>query len=329
MACARPEIVQRLLKRLVCSPLSKSLCYARMGAYARLYLFSGSDIEYIHLLERALQALQSHHLNCRLGSFSTTTESNRPPKRRRDGTPLKSPAVLEPAEPTSCLAFLPSGTSSSSTSPDGPLSTQSLTAPSAPAASHNPRPGSENPSKKARAGSWKKAADALINDTPVAEKWKTPWIIESAVSSSDCHSPAKLILGTSPPNTISGVVETGFQDEILVRAATFASNIANYGNRADLYTKIHSFHEIVLGSICVILLDCGKPQEDVDSIMQIHISNAEPKHLNRLRNGAKWANSLVNALHWRGWGNRAQEVLFHCKLHKSNSRLNNFLPIRG
>jgi hypothetical protein len=192
-----------------------------------------------------------------------------------------------------------------------------LTASSAPAASHNPQSGSENPSKKARAESWKKAADALINDTPVAEKWRTPWIIESAGSSYHCHSPAKFILGTSPPNAISGVVETGFQDEILVRAATFASNIANYGSRADLYTKIHSFHEIVLGSICVVLLDCGKPQEDVDSIMQIHISNAEPKHLNRLRNGAKWANGLVNALHWRGWGRRAQEVLFYCKLNKA------------
>lgn len=300
-----------------------------MGAYARLYLFSGSDIEYIRLLEKALQALQSHHLNCRLGSFSPTTESNRPPKRRRDGTALKSPAVLESAEPTSCLALLPSGTSSPSTSPDGALSTQSLTAPSAPAASHDPRPGPENPSKKARAGSWKKAADALINDTPVAEKWKTPWIIESTVPSSDCHSPAKLILGTSPPNTISGIVETSFQDEILVRAATFASNIANYGNRADLYTKIHSFHEIVLVSICVVLLDCGKPQEDVDSIMQIHISNAEPKHLNRLRNGAKWANSLVNALHWRGWGKRAQEVLFYCKLHKKQFSIEQFLTDPG
>jgi hypothetical protein len=300
-----------------------------MGAYARLYLFSGSDIEYIHLLEKALQVLQTHHLNCRLGSFSTPTESNRPPKRRRDGTAVKSPAVLESAEPTSCLALLPSGTSLFSTPPDGALSTPSLTASSTPAASHNPQPGSENPAKKARAESWKKAADALINDTPVAEKWKTPWIIESGVSSSDCHFPAKLILGTSPPDVISGVVETGFRDEILVRAATFASNIANYGNRADLYTKIHSFHEIVLGSICVVLLDCGKPQEDVDSIMQIHISNAEPKHLNRLRNGAKWANGLVNALHWRGWGKRAQELLFHCKLHQAILDCTLFLPIRG
>jgi hypothetical protein len=315
MACARPEIVHR---RLVCCPSpSKSLNYARMGAYARLYLFSGSDREYIRLLEKALQALQFHHLNCPLGPFSTTTESNRPTKRRRDGTAFKPPAVLESAGPTSCLSLLPPGTSLSSTLPDGAPSTRSLTASSAPAASHNPRSGSDNPPKKARAEPWKKAADALINDTPVAEKWKTPWIVESAVSSYDCHSPAKLILGTSPPNTISGVVETDFQDEILARAATFASNIANYGNRADLYAKIHSFHEIVLGSICVVLLDCGKPQEDVDSIMQIHISNAEPKHLNRLRNGAKWANSLVNALHWRGWGKRAQEVLFHCKSHKA------------
>jgi hypothetical protein len=289
-----------------------------MGAYARLYLFSGSDREYIRLLERALQALQFHHFNCPLGPFSTTTtESNRPTKRRRDGTALKSPAVLEPTEPTSCLSLLPSRTSLSSTPLDAAPPTQSLTASSGPAASHNPQSGSENPSKKARAEPWKKAADALINDTPVAEKWKTPWIVESAVSSYDCHSPAKLILGTSPPNTISGVVEADFQDEILARAATFASNIANYGNRADLYARIHSFHEIVLGSICVVLLDCGKPQEDVDSIMQIHISNAEPKHLNRLRNGAKWANSLVNALHWRGWGKRAQEVLFHCKSHKA------------
>jgi hypothetical protein len=287
-----------------------------MGAYARLYLFSGSDTEYIHLLEKALQVLQSHHLNCRLGSFSTSTQSNRPPKRRRDGTPVKPPAVLGSAAPTSCLALPPSGTLLPSTPPDGARSTPSLTAPSAPAASHPPQGGSQNPSKKARAGSWKKAADALITDTPVAESWTTPWIVDSGVFS-DCHSTAELILGTSFPKTISGVAETGFQDEILVRAAAFASNIANYGNRADLYTKIHSFYELVLGSLCIVLLDCGKPQEDVDSIMQIHISNAEPKHLNRLRNGAKWANSLVNALHWRGWGKRAQELLFYCKLHNA------------
>src|SRR5436853_1048379 len=128
-----------------------------MVAYARLYLFSGSDIEYIHLLEKALQTLQLHHRNCRLGLFSTTTESNGPTKRRRDGTVVKSPAVLRSAEPTSCLALLPSRTSLSSTPPDGALSTQSLTASSAPAVSHNPQSGSENPSKKARAESWKKA----------------------------------------------------------------------------------------------------------------------------------------------------------------------------
>jgi hypothetical protein len=284
-----------------------------MGAYARLYSFSGSDIEYIYFLEKTLQALQLHHHNCALQLLPpTATEGHRATKRQRSG------AVLDILQPTSpCLSLSTPGTSLSLASFNGASSTQCLPASSVVAANHKPQSGSENPSKKAQPEPWRKTADALIKATPVAEKWKTPWVVNDTVTSYNCHSPSQLIFGTPLRNAISGDVENGSQEEVLARAANFARSIRYYGDTADLCKKIQCFQEIVLGSVCVYLLDCGIPQEDVDSVMKIHISNAGPKHLSRLRNGAKLASSFVNGLHWNGWGNRAGELLFLCKLRKA------------
>jgi hypothetical protein len=276
-----------------------------MGPYIRMYHFSGSDEQYICFLEKALQALGFHHRNCGLQLLSPPiTESHRATKRRRNLDSLPQTFLL-PSAPENLLV---------STSSNGVSSTQSSTASSI-LPNHNCTPGGEKPLKKAQ--SWKKAADALIKATPAAKEWKTPWIVKDPVTSYDCHSPTKLILGSSPPDEVSEDVETGFKDEALAKAAHFARTIRYCGDTADLLFKIKCFREIVLASICIVLLDCGKLQKDVDSVMKIHISNAKPKHLNRLRYGAKWANSLVNELHWHGWGNRAQEVLFLCKSHEA------------
>jgi hypothetical protein len=278
-----------------------------MGSHTRLLpSFSGSDIEYISLLEKLLLALEFHHRNCPLQLIPPTTTAA---KRRRIET-LEISTELSSLQPKSPLST--PAASLFLTSSDGASCTQSLTASSS-HASNDHQSGSSNPPKKFRTEPWKKPADALIKTTPVAQEWKIPWITNDRGSSNECHSLTNLILGTSFPNTISGDVETGFQDEVLARAANFAHSIRYYDDTADLCSKIRCFQEIVLASICVVLLDCGRPRKDVDAIMQIHIVDGVSKHLHRLRNGAKWANSLVNELHWRGWANRAQELLFLCR----------------
>ena len=102
-----------------------------------------------------------------------------------------------------------------------------------------------------------------------------------------------------------------FRNDVLINYAKSYANVTKKSEKTLEFAQlVHSFRELVFVSLCVVLEYYGIPEDDINQVMKICISNSEPKHLKRLRRGARLANRLVDELSRSGWGDLATEMLF-------------------
>jgi hypothetical protein len=68
------------------------------------------------------------------------------------------------------------------------------------------------------------------------------------------------------------------------------------------------------------------PEYHIDRLMCLAISCAGKSYPSKIRKGVNWANTLIDELNRRGWGNRGSELLMLCE---SGCRTNMFAPARA
>ena len=78
--------------------------------------------------------------------------------------------------------------------------------------------------------------------------------------------------------------------------------------------RLLAFRELIFASVCVTLLECRVPKDEVNRIMRTALSTSSgERSLKRMRYGVQWINRLVRELLQRGWGLKASSLFFICK----------------
>jgi hypothetical protein len=100
-----------------------------------------------------------------------------------------------------------------------------------------------------------------------------------------------------------------------IAAARRYANMAKDSRvQAKFASLIASFQDLIFHSMCVVLIHCGYSVEDVDTVMRNRSSTSAPKNLQRLRNGAAWANEVISETtegEWTGISDCIAELYFY------------------
>jgi hypothetical protein len=157
--------------------------------------------------------------------------------------------------------------------------------------------------KKARRGTkswWKQWTDPLLTEV------SSRIFIEHA----DCEVlgiPLVPVSDESKLNDTNLISVTGNRgcsdkDFLLYKASIYAGKVKSDGIRA-------AFEQMAFVSLCVVLIDHGISDEEVNKVMRICITDSTYEHLRRLRSAATWFNSIISDLQSHGWGGKASAAL--------------------
>ncbi|OBT39577.1 hypothetical protein VE00_09480 [Pseudogymnoascus sp. WSF 3629] len=96
--------------------------------------------------------------------------------------------------------------------------------------------------------------------------------------------------------------------------------------------QVHAFQELIFVSACFVLTASGVKTSEVNSIMQLCVSDSKDAHLRRLRRGSQWANEQMSKM-CPTLEHLAMDYIFHspmsvnkyCILGQSPTESNNYL----
>ncbi len=154
--------------------------------------------------------------------------------------------------------------------------------------------------KRARIGKcrWQSDMDEFLLDIPVAESWEAKrkyYMLASLVENRDAVN----LLVNNPNATASGAEKLHFlgsEFSLLQRAKAYAHLTQGSQIEGRFRTKIGCFQELVLTSLCAVMVQSGYSKDSIESVMRVYISKSNPKHLERLRQGAVWVNRVIGRL---------------------------------
>ncbi|CZR66039.1 uncharacterized protein PAC_15940 [Phialocephala subalpina] len=164
---------------------------------------------------------------------------------------------------------------------------------------------------------WRSEIDKLLADVPVASRWVDKRE-ELDLSDAQNHLALTVLLRrpwrvTSSPDDSchSGSSTNGLLD----CAKTYANATKDTQCLAKIATNLALFQELILVSLCVVLVEIGVSEDHVDPVMKLCWASEkkqekEPdrKTLRRNRRGARWVNRCIGKLSESGWGLRSTEI---------------------
>lgn len=172
---------------------------------------------------------------------------------------------------------------------------------------------------------WRAEMDRMLAGVPVASGWVDR---REGLELSDNHLALAMLLrrpwmvtpptdGSCHPQTRSLPRSNG----LLHCAETYANATREIQSLAKFATNVALFQELVLVSLCVVLVEKGVGEDQVDPVMKLCWANdkkqeKEPseKCLERNRRGALWANRCIGKLSEGRWGLRSTEIFLLCKM---------------
>ena len=192
-------------------------------------------------------------------------------------------------------------------------------------------------SPKERRSTWgpetREKAKALVQATPKAGKW---WesLHEAGAGSEQQNQLIITFLFSgerSFPDTSKFNKSDSASSNILVqRSQNYAIICRERDISATLSVKLVNFQKFILVSMCVVLCDLGFPDEVVDSIMRVGVTQSgDTRYLSRLRQTAIWMNRLIDRLNSNGWDNRGSELLLLCEAYRSCPHFKTLTSTRG
>ncbi|KAL2065268.1 hypothetical protein VTL71DRAFT_2937 [Oculimacula yallundae] len=95
--------------------------------------------------------------------------------------------------------------------------------------------------------------------------------------------------------------------KLVTVARQYALGTKSFERHNGFAVQLHSFRELVLVSLCVVIEHEGIPIETINDLMRICLSSSGAANLYRLRRGALWVNRVIAGLIRKGWQHGATE----------------------
>lgn len=190
------------------------------------------------------------------------------------------------------------------------------------------------PTKKARKPKprWQVEMDGMLCDIPKAKEWSSKRAAVGLSSWIEILDAFDIIIDGAMRSAAPVAVES---DRSIVRfepADAFMRLLNRYANAVAVldirkrFTKqIVHFCQLVFVSLCCVLVYNGMDTSLVDDVMKIWIGPSDPKNLDVLRRGGRWANRMISALAKKGLCYRASEAFVLCGCYAAeehNARAN-------
>ena len=171
------------------------------------------------------------------------------------------------------------------------------------------------------AKSWMPLAKKLIDLTPLAADWWKKAELFHLETIMQGGMAAQFVLdGSTKTLSITRREETevannrGTEESWLLCAARrYAETTANRALTVECVLMLVNFQKFIVLCICAVLSQTGASKPALVDITRICFGNVSEEYALRLWRTAVFLNQLVDGLGFRGWGNRASELLLLCE----------------
>lgn len=169
--------------------------------------------------------------------------------------------------------------------------------------------------------SWLPLAKKLVDLTPLAADWWKEAELFNLETIMQGGMAAQFVLDGStktlsiPRQTENEVSYNYGTEECWLLSATraYAETAANRAFTVECVLMLVNFQKFIVLCICAVLSQTGAPKAALVDITRICFGNVSEEYALRLWRTAVFLNQLVDGLGFRGWGNRASELLLICK----------------
>lgn len=229
------------------------------------------DVSYILQLESRIRMLEAHHRNCTLQNPTSLPSPVEPSRGSAIELGLNLEARGHNTQPE--ITFINSGISQ----------TKSI----------------ENSVKGSKPQRWVKSADNILDSS---HNWNELGIT-SQLALADVFGSLKN--DESNSSLVIQGSDARYREELLPSLKRYAKLVKGIRAAAKLALLTANYQSLVFVSICVVLENHNIFNSDiVDGLLRDGVGTMaqSKKHLDNLKKGARWANELIDALSWVGWG---------------------------
>lgn len=169
--------------------------------------------------------------------------------------------------------------------------------------------------------SWMPLAKKLVDLTPLAADWWKEAELFNLETIMQGGMAAQFVLDGSTKNlSIARRKETQISYKydteecwLLSAARAYAETAANRALTVECVLMLVNFQKFIVLCVCAVLSQTGASKPALVDITRVCFGNVSEEYALRLWRTAVFLNQLVDGLGFRGWGNRASELLLICK----------------
>ncbi len=169
--------------------------------------------------------------------------------------------------------------------------------------------------------SWMPLAKKLVNLTPLAADWWKEAESFNLETIMQGGMAAQFVLDGSTkdlliPRRKETQVLYNYDTEerwLLNAARAYAETAANRALTVECVLMLVNFQKFIVLCVCAVLSQTGASKPALIDITRVCFGNVSEEYALRLWRTAVFLNQLVDGLGFRGWGNRASELLLICK----------------
>ena len=171
------------------------------------------------------------------------------------------------------------------------------------------------PTKISSKKRWERIVEIMLKEVPDDTSYKN--ILKKInLTQPNIRNEILVLLGLQPSTQTLLICDNSSsvkQEKLLLATTKFAQNMKYIKFNANIL----NFLELILTSICIVLLDARVDRDEVENAMRICLSGTS-RYLANIRNGAWLVNKLMNDLHksdkWKGY---AELLLILCRYPRS------------